>query len=133
MTHLHEDQLLLFAYGELPEMEAAEAERHLAGCPACRAQLERIDRARVALDWAAPPQSRRSGRWIAAALATAALLAAVLLTRPGPNPGTGAERAWPPPSDWSANAGYIAGGAQVLQIDAQLTRLEQERYYGLPD
>ena len=31
-----------------------------------------------------------------------------------------------------ATAGYIAGGPALVQIDSQLTRLEQERDYALP-
>jgi hypothetical protein len=44
-------------------------------------------------------------------------------------PVTPADRSWPPPAVWSATAGYIAGGTTVVEIDVQLTRLEQERYY----
>ena len=48
MNHPSDDLLLLLAYGELPVSEAAAAEAHLAACPACRAQLERLERPRVA-------------------------------------------------------------------------------------
>lgn len=133
MNHVHDDQLLLLAYGELPDAEAAQAELHLAACAPCRARLASLERPRVALDWAAARAPRRPARWIAAGLAAAAVFAALLLTRTGPPHGAAAERVWPPPAAWSATAGYIAGGADVLQIDAQLTRLEQERYHALPD
>ncbi len=130
MTHPPEDRLLLLAYGELPDAGAAEVEIHLAACPACRAELARLERARVALDVGLPRRGTRA-RWIAVgALAAAAVLAGLLLVRTPPARG---EPGWQPPSVWSATAGYIAGGAPVVQIDAQLTRLEQERYYGLPD
>jgi hypothetical protein len=36
MTHLHEDDLTLLYYGELPSREALEAQAHLSGCAECR-------------------------------------------------------------------------------------------------
>lgn len=129
MNHVHQDQLLLLAYGELAEADAEAAERHLAGCAECRARLAKLDRARVAYDWAAPQRRRVPARWIAAGLAAAALIAVMVTRR---EPVTTADRGWPPPAVWSATAGYVAGGTTVVEIDAQLTRLEQERYHGLP-
>jgi len=130
MTHVNDDQLLLLTYGELSGPELAEVERHLRTCQVCRAALERLDRARVALDWSQPVRmARRRLRWVAGGLAAAATVAALLLLRSGTAP----ERGWTPPTVWSPNAGYIAGGVDAVQIDAQLTRLEQERSYGLPD
>ena len=126
MNHPHEDRLLLLAYGDLPEADAAEVEAHVAGCTTCHAALERLERARVALDWATP--RRRPIRWIAAGLAAAAVLAAVLLMRGGSH---GLEP-WQPVHVWSPTAGYIAGGQPLVEIDAQLTRLEQERTYARP-
>ena len=129
MNHPHEDQLLLLAYDELPGADAAALEAHLATCAACRDDLARLERARVALDWAAP-QPRRSARWILAGLAAAAAVAAILLTgRSSPD-----ERpsVWPEQREWSATAGYITGGQPFIAIDAQLTRLEQERSYARP-
>ncbi len=120
MNHPHEDRLLSLAYGDLPEAEAAEVEGHVAGCTTCHAALERLERARVALDWAVP--ERRPVRWIAAGLA------AVLFTRGGSH---GLEP-WQPSHVWSPTAGYIAGGQPLVEIDAQLTRLEQERTYARP-
>lgn len=131
MNHPNDDELLLLAYGELPAADAAAAEVHLAACPECRAQLERLERAHVALDVAMPPQRRLAVRWIAAGLAAAALLAAVLL--PNAPPSRSANQGWQPTSGWSATAGYITGGRAMVEIDAQLTRLEQERYYGPPN
>jgi hypothetical protein len=131
MNHPHEDRLLLLAYGELPAADAAEVEAHVATCAACRDDLARLERARVALDWAALRRRSRAPRWIAAGLAAAAVLAAVLFGRhPSPPSPDGV---WQPPHVWSATAGYIAGGPPLVQIDAQLTRLEQERYHGLPN
>ncbi len=127
MNHPHEDQLLLLAYGELSETEAAEVEAHVVGCANCGAALERLERARVALDWAVP-ERRRPARWLAAGLAAAAVVAAVLLTRSGSH---GLEP-WQPSHVWSPTAGYIAGGPPLVEIDAQLTRLEQERSYVRP-
>ena len=126
MNHPHEDQLLLLAYGELAAGEATQVEAHLATCDTCRADLERLERARVALDWAQP--KRRPVRWVALGLAAAAVLAAVFFTRlgsRGPEP-------WQPVHVWSPTAGYIAGGQPLVEIDARLTRLEQERTYARP-
>ena len=132
MNHPSDDRLLLHAYGELPEPLAAETDAHLAACSTCRAQFERLEHARVALD-VAMPRTRQyvARRWVAAGLAAAAVIAAVLLTHSQP-PRIPDQR-WRPASVWSANAGYVAGGKTMVEIDAQLTRLEQERYYGLPD
>ena len=129
MNHPHEDQLLLLAYDELPVAAAAALEAHLATCGGCREDLARLERARVALDWAAP-KPRRSARWIVAGLAAAAAVAAILLTG-GPSSDERPVR-WPEQRDWSATAGYIAGGQPLIAIDAQLTRLEQERSYVRP-
>jgi anti-sigma factor RsiW len=130
MNHLNDDQLLLLAYGELPAPDAAAADAHVAACPVCRAQLTRLERPRVALDVAMPRTPRRAARWIIAALA-AAVFAAVLITSAPPRRKAG--EGWQPPSVWSATAGYVAGGKAMVEIDAQLTRLEQERPYGLPN
>lgn len=131
MNHPSDDQLLLLAYGELPTPEAAAADAHLAACPACRAQLERLERPRVALDVAMPRRRRRGARWLVAALAAAAVIAAVVITRS--QPPSAQDEGWRPASVWSATAGYVAGGRAMVEIDAQLTRLEQERYYALPN
>ena len=127
MNHPHDDRLLLLAYGELAGADAAEVEAHVATCLACREQFERLERARVALAWAVP-ERRRPVRWLAAGLAAAALLATVFFMRGGsrgPEP-------WQPVHVWSPTAGYIAGGQPLVEIDAQLTRLEQERTYARP-
>jgi anti-sigma factor RsiW len=130
MNHPHEDQLLLLAYGDLPAAETAETEAHLATCDACRTQFGLLERSRVALDWVVPQERRRSGLWIAAGLAAAAAVAAVVLTG-GPSQ-EDRPRSWPEQHEWSATAGYIAGGQPLITIDAQLTRLEQERSYARP-
>jgi anti-sigma factor RsiW len=129
MKHPHEDQLLLLAYGDLPAAETAETEAHLATCDACRTQFAQLERSRVALDWV-PQERRRPGRWIAAGLAAAAAVTAVLLTG-GPTQ-QDRPRSWPEQREWSSTAGYIAGGQSLIAIDAQLTRLEQERSYVRP-
>lgn len=129
MNHPHEDQLLLLAYDELPAADAAELEAHLATCPVCRDDLVRLERARVALE-SVVLKPRRSARWIVAGLAAAAAVAAILLagsSSPGERPS-----GWPEQREWSATAGYIAGGRPLIAIDAQLTRLEQERFYVRP-
>lgn len=131
-NHPSEDELLLLAYGELPAPRTTEVESHLAACATCRDDFGRLERARVALEVAAGSRVRARrlrGRWIVATLAAAAAVAAVLIRRPEPL--AEVERGWQPPAVWSATAGYMAGGPPVVQIDAQLTRLEKERYHGL--
>src|SRR6266702_252745 len=90
-----------------------------------------LERGRVALDVARLPQRRAVNRWIAVGLAAAAVLAGVVMTRQGPAPA--AAEHWTPTTTWSATAGYVTGGKPMADIDAQLTRLERERYYGLPN
>jgi anti-sigma factor RsiW len=133
MTDLHHDQLLLVAYGELRDADLERVQIHLAGCQACRNKPVRLEMSRAALDLAMPPAggSRRRGRWIAAGLAAAAVLATVILTTTSPN--RPEPQGWRPTSSWSATAGYVTGGSAMAEIDAQLTRLEQERFYGLPN
>ena len=120
MNHPHENRLLLFAYGELPEAEATEMEMHLAACAACRAQLERLERARIAADWARAAERPRRVRWLPVALAAAAMIAAAMVLRPRP--------AAPPLSLTLPR--YLAPG--LAPIDSILTRLEQEKPYAIP-
>ncbi len=133
MNHPTEDQLLLLAYAELPEPHANEIETHIAACAVCAQQLAQLERGRVALDVALPARRRRRLAivWTTLALAAAAGLAAVVISKAGPSRDP-TER-WSPTTTWSATAGYVAGGKAMVEIDAQLTRLEQERYYGLPN
>ena len=128
MNHPTDDELLLLAYGEVPEPRNAAIESHVAACQTCRATLAELERGRVALDVALPPRRRSTRMWIA--LAAAAVLAGLVMARPGPahDPTT----RWTPTTTWSATAGYVTDRAMV-DIDAQLTRLEQERYYGRPN
>jgi len=131
MNHPAEDQLLLLAYGELPEPHASEIETHIAACAVCAQQLAQLERGRVALEVALPVRRpRRVIVWATVALA-AAVLAAVTILKSGPSRDP-TER-WTPTTTWSATAGYVTGGKTIADIDAQLTRLEQERYYGLPN
>ncbi|HMJ58551.1 MAG TPA: zf-HC2 domain-containing protein [Gemmatimonadales bacterium] len=128
MTHPQADDLLLLAYGELEPGLTADVEQHLASCAACHERLLRLERGRVALDSTA---GVRVAPWAAlTALAAAAAVAAVLLTG-GPSQHD-RPRSWPEQRAWSATAGYIAGGQPLIAIDAQLTRLEQERSYVRP-
>jgi hypothetical protein len=130
MNHPVGEQLLLLAYGQLPEPVAGELDSHVAVCPACQAQLAQLERARVALDVAMPVRRRRVAVWTGFAIAAAAALAGVLISEPSPSRGSG--DGWRPTTTWSATAGYVAGGKAMTDIDAQLTRLEQEQYYGRP-
>jgi hypothetical protein len=128
MNHLTADELLRFAYGEASGSEAPVMEAHLVSCASCRAELERFDRPRAMLE-AAIGRRARSRLWLPVVLAAAALLAAVLVTKS--NTIRSEAPRWQPVSAWSSNAGYLAGGNAVVEIDAQLTRLEQERSYVL--
>jgi len=131
MNHPTEDQLLLLAYDELAEPLGGEIASHIAACRACADQLAQLERARVALDMTLPKRRRPVTRWAAlGGLAAAAVVAGVLLTRTNA-PGQAA-RGWNPTTMWSATAGYVAGGSAVVDIDARLTRLEQEWSYGRP-
>lgn len=129
MKHPTSDALLLLAYGELPRESAASIETHVASCPDCQVELAALERARAALDVGIT--ARRGRRWIPLGLGAAAIVAGILLARAGT---TGApRRGWSPTTEWSATAGYMAGGKALVDIDAQLTRLEQERPYGFPE
>jgi len=131
MSHPTDDQLLLLAYGELPAPNANEIETHIAACAVCAQQLAQLERGRVALDVALPARRpRRVIVWGTVALA-AAVLAAVTMLESGPSRDQ-TER-WTPTTTWSTTAGYVTGGKAMADIDAQLTRLERERYYGLPN
>ena len=133
MNHPHPDELLLFASGELLEPRMTEMASHVTACATCRHELAQLDYSLVALggSWGGPRRSRiaRSAVWSGVALAAAAALAVVFIRQ------SNEERArtgWTPMTTWSANAGYVAGGKAVVDIDAQLTRLEQEPYYARP-
>ncbi len=132
MNHPTDDELLLLAYGELSGPRTAEIESHLGACRACGATLAELERGRVALDVALPVLRRRPVIVLATlAFAAAAVLAAVTILKSGPSRDQ-TER-WMPTTTWSTTAGYVTGGKAMMDIDAQLTRLEQERYYGLPN
>jgi hypothetical protein len=103
----------------------------VASCAACQTELAGLERARIALDAAVPRRRRAIAAWAAVALAAAAVLGGLLITKPGPSRDQGVR--WNPTTTWSATAGYVAGGKVLVDIDAQLTRLEQERYYGSPE
>lgn len=127
MNHPTDDELLLCAYDELPLADATRVETHLHACTSCRDRLGELETARAALD-AALPRPARTRRWIAAGLAAAAILATVLLMREAPD----RTAVWQPTASWSATAGYVTGRT-MAEIDAQLTRLEQEKSYALPN
>jgi len=131
MNHPTENELLLLAYGELPSPRAAEIDSHATACRTCQEKLAQLERGRVALDVAMPPHRRTAFVWAAFTLAAAAVLAGVVITKSEPSRDP-TER-WTPTTTWSATAGYVTGGKTIADIDAQLTRLEQERYYGLPN
>ena len=131
MNHPHPDELLLFAGGELAEVRLVEVAAHVTTCVACQDTLAQLDRALVALG-TLPRRSRALRRpvvWAGFALGAAAVLTVVLIRKPAES---SPPRVWMPITTWSANAGYVAGGKALVDIDAQLTRLEQESYYGRP-
>ena len=125
MNHPTEDELLLLAYGELPGGCAAEIESHTAACGACQERLAQLERGRGALDLALPPRRGKAIVVATLALTAAAALAGVVITRSGSS--RHPTDRWTPTTTWSATAGYVAGGKAMIDIDAQLTRLEQER------
>ena len=113
VTHISEEQLVLYHYGETRETgEAAAVERHLAGCEICRAEYAALERVLAAASaWAVPHRgedygaevwSRLSGRlparrgfagwlelltprrWAFAAAMAGLLIAAFLLGRFSP-------------------------------------------------
>lgn len=132
MNHPTDDELLLLAYGEMSAERAAAIESHMAACSVCGELLALLECGRVALDAAMPARRRRMAvAWGTLALAAAAVIAAVVITMPGPR--RDPMEHWSPTTTWSATAGYVAGGKAMVEIDAQLTRLERERYYGLPN
>ena len=131
MNHPQPDELLLFASGELAEMRLVEVASHLATCATCQDVLTQIEGSLAALERATPRQGlalKRPVVWAGVALGAAAVLALVVIRQPQ-QPTT--RPGWSPQRIWSPTAGYMAGGA-LVDIDAQLTRLEQERYYGRP-
>jgi anti-sigma factor RsiW len=134
MNHPHDDDLLLFAYGELDPRATADVEHHVTSCAECHERFLRLERGRVALEWTTtgPARTRRRAvRWAAlTALAAAAAVATILLT--GRPSSYDRVAGWPGQRPWSATAGYIAGGQPLIAIDAQLTRLEQERSHVRP-
>jgi hypothetical protein len=135
MNHPHPDELLLFASGELADSRANDVASHVEKCAPCQDVLAQFDQALGALGgvWRPARSSRpliRPVVWGGVALAAAAALA-VVFTRPSPAPSS-SNAGWAPTNTWSRTAGYVAGGTALLDIDAQLTRLEQERNYVRP-
>src|SRR5262249_7767886 len=130
MTHPTADELLLLTYDELPAARLVNVETHLRSCAECQAQLAKIERGRAALDIAAPAPHRRAIAGAVVALAVAAALAGVAIIRSTPS-GSGPAERWTT-TTWSATAGYVTGGKAMIDIDAQLTRLERGWAYGQP-
>src|SRR2546423_15026168 len=92
MTHLGE-HITDFVFGELSASEMDEARRHIAGCEACRQEVEQFERTRSMLKMlpdVEPPRSivfevERPGtawRWLVPVAAAAAILIAVLIALP---------------------------------------------------
>ena len=132
MNHPHPDELLLFASGELLEPRMTELASHLSACATCEHELAQLDQSLIALGagWSRRSRIARSAIWSGVALAAAAALAVVVIRQP--DDPERAQAGWTPMTTWSANAGYVAGGKALVDIDAQLTRLEQEPHYARP-
>ncbi|HOX44959.1 MAG TPA: FecR domain-containing protein [Myxococcota bacterium] len=110
------EERVAFAYGELPPEAAREFEAHLAGCPACQAEVAELRQAAelvrlvreaplpaepawrpLALPGRSPIRGRWGWAWAAGALAAAA--AALILYALGPgSAGPGAPPPVPPPA-----------------------------------
>lgn len=134
MSHPHEDQLLLHAYGELAGPQAAEVEEHLAACAACRAAVRALAEAGEAAQWAMErPVPGRWPRTAWAAVPLAAALGALLLWQARGRSAAPEPPAWQPHLVASPAAGYVTGGAAFMTIDSQLVRLEHRRGYGSLD
>ena len=135
MSHPTDDQLTLHAFGELAEGDGTALNEHLAACQSCRGRFAGIEESRAGLDWGLASSSAKteaSGRrrlaWLA--LPLAAGLGAFLLWRSSSTASQGGERGrqpWQSHVAGSATAGYVTGGNDFVSIDAQLTRLEQEK------
>lgn len=120
--HPTDDALLLFAYGEAGGPQEIDLTPHLATCAPCRARLEKIERSRVAADWALERAPRRVVRWVTLAGLAAAAALALLLLRPNP-PAVQPRLSLAVPR-------YMA--PELGPIDSALTRLEQERLHAVP-
>lgn len=125
MTHPTDDQILLHAYGELPDAERPELEAHLKGCAPCRDRFRVIEESRIALDWGLERRpSARTRRLAWLALPLAAGIGALILSR-GSGSRPSDHPAWQPHVAASSTAGYVTGGATFIAIDSQLNQLEQ--------
>ena len=127
MTHLDEQNMLLYAYGEAAEAEARGMEEHLASCAACRGDLETIERGRVLAGLAFAPPAIRPPQILpvaAALIAAAATIAGIVLLRERQIEPRGALAL--SPSQWSSPAGYFASGPDLMAVDSILIRLEKE-------
>jgi hypothetical protein len=119
MSHLNDDELLLFAYGDADQHQA-----HLASCAECRARLATLEESRAAIDMGLERRAPGRGRrWAWIALPLAAGIGALLL-RPEP----AAEPQWHSTFSSSA-AGYVSSN-ELMTLDSQLTRLERGTTYG---
>ena len=102
MNHPTADELLLFVYDELPEDQAVQIESHIDACGACQHKLAQLERGRAALDLALPLRRRHAAIvWTTVALAAAAVIAGLLITRFAPVPDP--VKLWAPTTTWSAS------------------------------
>ena len=133
MTHPHDDVLLLHAYGDTTESQAAQLQEHLVACAECRARFRVLVESRAAVDWGL--ERRTTGRYRRmawAVLPLAAAIGGVILWR-GVAPAPPERESWQTHLTASPTAGYVTGGSTFISIDSQLVRLEQRRSYGSLD
>jgi hypothetical protein len=129
MTHATDDELLLHAFGELPDDERRALDVHLASCAGCRERFASLEESRVALAWGSDLPSRAShGRRLAwLALPLAAGIGGLMLLK---TVSTSPQRpAWQPHLVGSPTAGYVTA-TSIIAIDSQLTKLERGNQYG---
>ncbi|MDQ3265242.1 MAG: zf-HC2 domain-containing protein [Myxococcota bacterium] len=112
-AHSHEDKLLDFAYGELPEAEARSVETHLAGCARCAGSLESIRGVRRTMSLLETEPAPDSGMesLLAYAQQTARRIQA------GPSA---------PPSRWRAWVFGLAGAASLVVVGIVGTTVSKE-------
>lgn len=112
-AHSHEDKLLDFAYGELPEAEARSVEAHLAGCTRCAGSLESIRGVRrtMSLLETEPAPDAGMDSLLAYAQQTARRIQA------GPAS---------PPSRWRAWVFGLAGAASLVVVGIVGTTVSKE-------
>lgn len=113
VAHSHEDKLLDFAYGELPEAEARSVETHLAGCTRCAGSLESIRGVRRTMSLLETEPAPDAG--MESLLAYAQQTARRIQAGPAS-----------PPSRWRAWVFGLAGAASLVVVGIVGTTVSKE-------